>query len=373
MFLSLSRVSGFAYRVLHFVLTKRSGPGVRRWAPEARHRDRTGLSEMEGARLRSGATGEFAETGSCSNLAGEPEPQSPPTDDRDRGGVAMHETTRADAVFPVPSHLLARLRSFPSSLQARLMLIIVAALLPALGLALYNAAEQRKEAAARVSNEVLVHAQNISSQLQHQIEHARTLALILSQSPAVREPGGARCGDFLGAMEPELSAYTNVMITDPDGAVYCSRLPLSGPVNLGDREYFKEALRSRGLTVSDYVLARVVDKPIMTIAVPILDELDTVEAILVLGLDLDVLYQTLAHLVLPRGSTATMLDRDGMVLARYPDADSWVGKPMPDGALAETVTRRPAQPAGHCPAKDRRHRHRHRGRQLQPEPRRAPQ
>jgi len=47
---------------------------------------------------------------------------------------------------------------------------------------------------------------------------------------------------------------SNILVATPDGAVFCSGLALPGPVDLGERTYFQEALITQEPTVSDYLI-----------------------------------------------------------------------------------------------------------------------
>jgi len=55
------------------------------------------------------------------------------------------------------------------------------------------------------------------------------------------------------------------------------------------------------------------------------------------ALDLSWLNHLAADALLPEGSTLTVLDGDGVVLARYPMAEAWVGKAVPDAPLVRAV------------------------------------
>ncbi|MBI4590697.1 MAG: PAS domain S-box protein, partial [Candidatus Rokubacteria bacterium] len=66
---------------------------------------------------------------------------------------------------------------------------------------------------------------------------------------------------------------------------------------------------------------------------PAVDEAGIVRAVLIVGLDLDRLSQLLGRVEMPPGTTLGVVDQNGLLLARSPEPEKWVGKPAPDAVL----------------------------------------
>jgi len=84
-------------------------------------------------------------------------------------------------------------RLFLSSLRARLLLLVLLAIIPALGLILYTASAQRRTAAVEVEENALRLAQFAAANQGRASEGARQLLIALAQLPEVREGDSAEC------------------------------------------------------------------------------------------------------------------------------------------------------------------------------------
>jgi hypothetical protein len=63
---------------------------------------------------------------------------------------------------------------------------------------------------------------------------------------------------------------------------------------------------------------------------PVIDGAGRVAGVVYAGLDLSWLSRLLAKARLPENSTITVVDVAGLVLARYPEPERWVGRSFPE-------------------------------------------
>jgi len=227
-----------------------------------------------------------------------------------------------------------------SSLRVRLLLLVLLAVIPALGLILYTASEQRRSAAAEAKDSALRLARSFSSSQDELIESARQLLTALTQIPAVRDGNTTECNVIFASLLKQYSRYNNFVATKPNGDVFCSAVPSARQVNLADRPHFQFAVRTGGFAIADYLIARTTGKPILSSAYPVLDASGQIKAVVFAGLDLDWLNALVAKTELPAGATLTVIDRKGTVLARFPHPKKWVGKSMPNTPLKQTILSR---------------------------------
>ncbi len=87
----------------------------------------------------------------------------------------------------------------------------------------------------------------------------------------------------------------------------------------------------------EYQIGRITRKASINFGYPVLDEADRVQAVVVAALDLAWLNQLAAEARLPRGSTFTVIDRQGVILARYPDPEKWLGQFLPEASIVQTI------------------------------------
>ncbi len=224
-----------------------------------------------------------------------------------------------------------------SGLRTRLVLLVLLAVVPALGLVLYTSLESSRHNRAADQNQVLAFARTSSAQQDDLVEGGRQLLTAIAQLPEVRSADPATCGAFLAGLLSQYSSYTSFATLNPAGDVVCSSAPLSRPTNMADRAYFPRVLSSHAFTVGEYTLGRLTGKPVLTLAYPILratPDGTEVQAIVVAGLDLAWLNQTVARTRLPAGGSLLVIDRGGTVLAQQPDSDLWVGRSAPAAVIA---------------------------------------
>ncbi len=224
-----------------------------------------------------------------------------------------------------------------SSLRVRLLLLVLLAVVPALGLILYTASEQRRSAAAEAKDSALQLARSFSSSQDELIESVRQLLTALAQMPMVRDGNTAECNSVFADLLKQYPRYNNFVATKPNGDVFCSAVPSARQVNLADRPHFQSAVRTGGFAIADYLVARTTGKPILSFAYPVLDASGQIKAVVFAGLDLEWFNALVAKTKLPAGTTLTVIDRRGTVLARFPNPEKWVGKSMPNTPLKQTI------------------------------------
>lgn len=224
-----------------------------------------------------------------------------------------------------------------SSLRLRLLLLVLLAILPALGLLLYSISAQRRLALRDARADAMRLTRLTASNLDRILEGARQLLPTLAQFAEVRRHDAAACGALFGSLLRRHEGYTNFGAAKPDGEVFCSAVPLTQPVSVADREWFQRTLKTRELTFTEHQIGRITGKALIGLAYPVLDAANRVLGVVFLGLDLARFGEVVAKTQLPEGAALMVIDRKGTVLARHPDPGKWVGQTLPDAPLVKTI------------------------------------
>jgi len=107
-----------------------------------------------------------------------------------------------------------------SSLRWRLILLVLLALLPALGLILYSGVEQRREAALAAQENALQLVRHMAMEQEHMIQGTEQLLATLAQLPAIQGPHDqAAISDFLARLLRQNPLYANIAFLKPDGDI----------------------------------------------------------------------------------------------------------------------------------------------------------
>jgi len=228
--------------------------------------------------------------------------------------------------------------AFFSNLQARLVLLVLLAVIPALGLTLYTNLEERKLRKAQVQEHALRLARIVSADHEQLIEGARKLLAGLARlSPVIDRNRAAACNELFADVLTRHSSYANLGVIGADGNVFCSAVPMTGQAYAGDRTYFRRARDTRDFAVGDYQIGRITGKSALNFGHPVFVN-GHLRVVLFAALDLTWLNEFAGRVGLPTGSMLTVIDRHGTILARYPDHAKWVGKSMPESVVLKETT-----------------------------------
>jgi anti-anti-sigma regulatory factor/HAMP domain-containing protein len=221
------------------------------------------------------------------------------------------------------------------NLRVRLVLLVLAALLPAVAVNLYVNAEQRRISMDAVEESALRVVRLAAVDQDRQIEGLRQLLIALAQLPELRSGDPENCTPLLVNILKQYPQYATLGVGGLDGNILCAGIPITGKnIYIGDRSWFTGAVAKRAFSVGDYQIGRTSGKASINFGYPILDEQDQVRRVVYVGLDLGWLKRYAAQMELPDGATLTLIDKQGAVLVRYPDDAQQIGKPAFEALLA---------------------------------------
>lgn len=219
-----------------------------------------------------------------------------------------------------------------------MIVIILLAISPAFGLAIYHAREQRQMVRIQAEADAMRIVRLIAEHHIETIEASRQLLFVLAQMPEVRGADPETCSAFLHTVNANSGAsYTNIVKVDLDWNIVCDanlsqfsgKIPADG--------FPQRIVETRSFAIGNYILSPTTNKPTIGFGYPILDEEGQVDALLIAGLELETLNSLITEVLMPPGSTFTMWDRNGTILARYPDAEQWIGKTETVEAIAQAI------------------------------------
>lgn len=218
-----------------------------------------------------------------------------------------------------------------SSLRVRLLLLVLLAVLPALGLIVYSALEQRRLGTEAAQFEAKRLVRTTSSMNERLIEGARQLLITLSQLDAVRNRDAAACGVLFSNLMRLQPAYANIGGINLDGTVFASAVPITDKVSLADRAYFVDATNRLDGSFGSYQVGRITKKSSVNIGYPIFDRSDRLAGVIYAALDLSWMRNVVTNADLPRNVSLTLSDNKRITLFRHPDPDgSFVGRSLDD-------------------------------------------
>ena len=227
-------------------------------------------------------------------------------------------------------------------LAVRALLLVILALVPAAIVQALLEQESRTERSDQVADQAMRLAQLIAGQQTRTLENVQHLMSAIAAHQAILSATpNAECDTYLLRLLRQYPRYVALNSFDPTGRLICTATPLPPGVTLAGRAYFDAVLAGTEFAVGDFAQGRGTGQRTLHLATPLRDAQGAIIGGLVLGLSIDWLNQDLATVQLPPGSAATILDRHGIVLARTPDAQRFVGTRVLDFALAAATSGRP--------------------------------
>ena len=205
------------------------------------------------------------------------------------------------------------------TLLARLYLLVLLAVAPATVLLVYNdwADGQRRRQEAQA--DALRYARLVSGEMDRLFEGVRAQLATVTETLAVREFRDGECTAFLARLEGSTPATTSFSVYDTTGRQRCTA---RSPVEIADRPYFRQALKTSAFIVGEYTVGRTSGVPVLPFALR-MERGGEVIGVIVTTLRVDWLRTYLGDKSgdFPPRSSITVIDRAGTILVRYPNRE----------------------------------------------------
>ena len=223
-------------------------------------------------------------------------------------------------------------RRWRLGIRSRLWLLVLALGLPFLSYLALNAARESAIERERAGQQLRAAAELTAARLDDHIGDMRqvlgTLSHVLSADAGSTEHNDA----ILRSIKPQLPQHVNnVTVWTRAGENIGSLDPRlrAAPFSIADRAYFQAALQSRGLVAEAPIVSRSNGESIAVLAFPLIDD-DQVVGVVAASTRLNRLQALLDPKGdLPKATVITVINVDGVILARSIEPQRWIGKSVP--------------------------------------------
>lgn len=209
------------------------------------------------------------------------------------------------------------------------MLVTAAAMAPLVIVLFYNLYLLHASRERQAHDEVARTGQLIGLELQRVITGLGNVLLTLSSAPVVQNIDLAYCSQFLGRVTARLEGVATLGIIGTDGRIKCRHDSQGLGVSVAGRSYFQDALRSKGVVVGEYTKSMITGKALLPLAISYRDDKRNIVGVVGTSIDLDWLQELIAKRELPPGASVTIADKNGVILARYPSPEKFIGTQIP--------------------------------------------
>ena len=228
-------------------------------------------------------------------------------------------------------------------LRGRILLLVLAALLPPTAIALAVALEERSEARDHALADVLDATRLTAADVRQVFDSTAGFLAAVAQDLS-RQRGRDHCEDLLALVPQSTDRYSAVGLAGPRGRVYCgTATPRFGrrleSADVSSADWFRTAGRTGAFALGDIGVGPLSSVGVLLAAYPVSGRGGGPPSVLFAAIDLRRLAREPALNNAPRGTIFNVLDDRGTVVVRAPDGERLMGHRMPERPLVETVLR----------------------------------
>ena len=217
------------------------------------------------------------------------------------------------------------------SIRSRALLMLSLLLAGVIAISTYRTYERRGSDQAAAINLLRARAELIVSQHVVAFEQAQQFTEILAETGHLPEIiANQGCQRILGSFLKFGKQFANVVIANPLGEVVCSASSNNVLPNISTRSYFQRALQSHEPVFGDVVQGAITGKWLLPIGRSFRSASGQVLGVFVVGIDLSWVNGEFSKAGFPPDARIGLIDGTGVVLARYPDPEQFIGKNVSD-------------------------------------------
>jgi signal transduction histidine kinase len=199
--------------------------------------------------------------------------------------------------------------------------------LPAVALLLTGRLAEQRASAREVQAQALNLARLTGEAHAQRIEQARQLLIALTNHPDIRGDDHEACNHLVRTLSAQYEGiYATIGRATADGSVDCIALEgATAGMSIADRDYFQRAKSSGAFVAGDFMHGKVRRQPTLAFSLPLRDAAGAVTHVIFANVDLTVLSRALEANSRLEGTTISLLDRQGAIIARSSEADKFFG------------------------------------------------
>ena len=142
------------------------------------------------------------------------------------------------------------------NLRRRLVILMVAAMLPLFGLSVWMALRESRSDIELAQAQLGVSAALLAANQDRAVVATEQLLGAIAAMPGLRSGGRARCQGYFEDLRKRSPMYDNIGLLGRDGNLVCHASPTRGDPGRADRAYFQQALAQRRLVLDEPIIAR---------------------------------------------------------------------------------------------------------------------
>jgi two-component sensor histidine kinase len=206
------------------------------------------------------------------------------------------------------------------SLRRRLSILVGIGLTPPLLLVMVDTARWQIRQEEDLRAAAIADARLVGTEVAQVIDSANQAMTIMAKFPRTPDDE-AGCSAYFKSVIAELPIYREAAVIDKDGKFHCSTIPIPPNLNVSDRAYFYEPLRTGQFTIGMLTRGRVTGETSIHVSKPYKSPDGTNEGVIVVILNPQKMAENLVSLPFHPRDRVMVVDRQGAVVMAYPQSD----------------------------------------------------
>ncbi|MDY0274576.1 MAG: ATP-binding protein [Desulfomicrobium sp.] len=216
--------------------------------------------------------------------------------------------------------------SIPASIRFCLIILILVAVLPALGIMAFSGYTLKEIIVDNAKDRTLRQIQAMAAHHERVVHNAQLLLTSLSKARVIQELDADACQNLLTEIGQGNKAYAALALADTQGQIVVS-VPQGAFTAIQDQKFFSELMQRMDFVMGAYHKLPESQQVVMEFAQPVLDQEKNLVGVLVASFDLSYFGQIFSDAHLPTGSVFTLTDAQGMRLTRFPETEKYTWVP----------------------------------------------
>ena len=223
------------------------------------------------------------------------------------------------------------------SIRARLIVLALLAIVPLMLERVHSLERARAERTELVRMQLIDLARSGEAAQREIIDSIRALLRVVARTRERMPLDASDCNRSLAELTANVPWIGGLGIAGTDGRLTCATDPRAIGLNISDRPYFHEALRSHDFVLSDYLINRVQHAPGLMAALPITHADGSVSGVVLASIKMEWIGEFARTVARRPGASVLVIDGSGTLIGGSPDAEEFVGKNFAAHALARDI------------------------------------
>lgn len=214
------------------------------------------------------------------------------------------------------------------SIRARLLVLALLAVAPLMLDRIRLHETLRSERVQAAHKDVMALVRQGADAQREVVIAARSIMQVVARARSLFASTGESCNRFLVETAAGAPWITSLAIVGVGGRIACATAPQVVGLDMSDRPYFHEALRTGKFVLSEYLVSRQNGGPGIVAAIRSDGGEAAFDGVITAGIDLQWMGRVAAAAARRPGSLTVIVDASGAVIAAHPEPDQWLARKL---------------------------------------------